>query len=182
VNVGTPVTMRGTVAPFKGVTLTLTRQVGRGASKVAATKVIPLTATRGSYSFRLNTKASGRATYAVTVSGPGVLRTVGARRTLSVYRAAIGSVSARGREFVAIRNTGTVAFNLRGWKLRDRSGTTLVLPAKAVARNTTVRVYTGTGKATKTRIFLKKRGDVWNAHDTARLIDRNGVRVSQRRY
>jgi hypothetical protein len=182
VNVGTKVSLRGTVAPFKGVTLTLTKQVGKAAPKVAATKLIPLNATTGAYSFRLSTKASGKATYSVAVSGPGVVRTVGARRTLSVYKAAIASVSARGQEFVAIRNTGKVAFNLRGWKLRDRSGHVLVLPAKAVPVKATVRIYTGTGKATQARVFLKKRTDIWGTHDTSRLIDRNGVRVSLRRY
>ncbi|MDQ1627888.1 MAG: hypothetical protein QOI54_1632 [Actinomycetota bacterium] len=182
VNVGTKVTLNGQVTPFKGVTLTLTRRVGTGAAKTTSTKVIPLSAASGRYSFNLATRTSGKSSYSVAATAPGLVRSVSPGRTLTVYRAKIISVHAAGREFVTIKNTGKVTITLAGWKLRDASGTTVLLPRHTLKPSATVRIYTGRGVRSASRIFLKKKINLWNRHDTARLIDRNKARVSQRRY
>ncbi|MDQ1619744.1 MAG: hypothetical protein QOE19_2313, partial [Actinomycetota bacterium] len=182
VKVGTKVTLNGRVTPYKGVTLTLTKRVGSAPTKVAGRKVIATTAASGAYSFTLPTATSGLTSYTVTASGPGVLRTTGSKRTLAVYQAKVRSVAPAGREYVALKNTGKVTVNLAGWKLKDASGTSLVLPSYSLKPGATVRVYTGTGVKTAKRIFLAKKANVWNRHDTTRLYDRNGAKVSARKY
>ena len=178
----TRVTLRGTVAPFRGLTLTLRKQVGARPATVVRQKVIPATAAAGGYTFVLPTATSGRAVYSVRASGPGVLTTDGARRALSVYRTKVRAVSPSGAEFVSVKNTGKVAVQLAGWKLKDQSGTTLRLPRRTLKAGATVRVYTGSGVNTARRLFLGKPGDVWGAHDRVRLIDRNAAVVARLRY
>ncbi len=182
VNVRTKVTLTGKVAPFRGATLTLKRKVGAGPWRAAARKVFPTRATSGAYAFALPTARSGVTSYAVTVNGPGIDSTVGARRTLSVYRAAVGAVVPSGAEHVAIRNTGTVSVNLAGWRLRDASGKTLTLTRYVLRPGRTVQAYTGTGARAAGNLRLATAADLWSRHDTVRLFDRNGALVATRRY
>lgn len=182
VNVGTKVTMSGTVSPFKGVTLTLQRRIGTGAWGAVATKVIPTTAANGGYTFTVPTASSRAASYRVSVSGPGVASTSGTSRNLAVYRTKVTKVAAAGAENVSVRNTGKVSINLAGWKLRDRSGKTLALRSYTLKPGATVKVYTGSGAKAAGKLFLRKQSNVWGSHDTANLYDANGMRVASIRY
>ena len=99
------------------------------------------------------------------------------------YLASRGLMSPSGREFVALRNSGTIVTQLEGWRLRDRSGRTLTLPQLALAPGASVRVYTGSGRQTQHRVFLGRAADIWGpSHDTVRLSDARGAPIATRRY
>ena len=87
-------------------------------------------------------------------------------------------------EYVAIKNTGKVAFNLKGWKLKDRSGKTLNLKSYTLKAGATVKVYTGKGTKALGKSFLNKnkKVDVWSKHDTAKLYNTRGVQIASMRY
>ncbi len=174
--------LTGTVAPFRGVTLALTQRSGAGAFRTVATKRISATATNGRFSFRLPTSTSGRVSYRAVVTGPGLRATSGPIRTLAVFAAKVVAVSPKGREFVSVRNTGTVLLPLVGMRLQDVSGQSLILPSRALKPGETLRVFTGSGRPAAGRLFLGRRANVWGAHDTARLVDRSGTAVASLRY
>jgi hypothetical protein len=177
VHVGSKAVLTGTVSPA-GVTVTLQQRLGTAPWKPLASKAV----TGGRYSFALPTAASGRAAYAVTVTGAGVRETVGATHLLAVYRTAVTKVSPSGTESVTVRNTGRVAVNLKNWRLKDASGKTLTLPAYTLRAGATVKIFTGTGTARAGRLYLAKRADVWSSRDTANLFDANGSRVARLTY
>ena len=178
-----PAALRGTVAPFNGVTLALEQQMPDGTFRTVTEQVISGSATSGRFSFSLDTATSGWSSYRVVVSGAGVRTTAGPVRTLGVFRTRIVDVSPRGREFVALRNSGTIVTQLEGWRLRDRSGRSLTLPQLALAPGATVRVYTGSGRQTRHRVFLGRAADIWApGHDTVRLRDSRDRPITSRRY
>jgi len=46
-----------------------------------------------------------------------------------------------------------------------------------------VRIATGSGRSTSSRLFLDRKTDMWGpAHDTARLLDTTGTLVARLRY
>jgi len=173
----------GTVTPFKGVKVSLGQKQSDGTFRAIAHTTIGSSATSGHFTFPLSTKASGLLTYRVTVSGPPVNRTTGPDLRLRVFRAEVVKVSPRGREFVTLANTGRVAAQIGGWKLRDSVGKVLDLPTFSLPSGATVKVFTGRGHTTRHALFLGKSVDLWHPrHDTAQLYDAHGSRIDTLRY
>ena len=174
--------LTGSVTPFRGVTVSLTRQRADGSFRTIARTVIPKTAADGWYSLPLPTTTSGWTSYRVVVSGPGVTTTTGPIRTLGVYRVRVAGVASAGREYVTLRNTGVVVAQLAGWRLRSSSGATLTLPRYRLEPGETLRVRTGAGRSAPGWVSLGRRANVWRAHGSATLVDPAGTTVATLRY
>lgn len=170
----------GTVDPGPGTSLTLRRRTASGWTDLR-TKTLPPDST-GSFRFRLPTSTTGRRTYDVLASGPGLTTTPSGDRTVRVFEAGIRSVHPGPKEYVLVKNVGRVRVNLSGWRLSDASGTTLTLPKHAVRPGLSVRVYTGPGTTTTHRVYVGTRRRLWSRSDTATLDTRSGLRVARLRY
>ena len=183
VGVGRWAALSGNVTPFHGVTVTLGQRQPDGTFRDVTHTTIGAAAPGGHFSFPLPTSSSGSTSYRVTVSGPGIVTTAGPTFTLGVFRAEVRSVSPRGRESVTLANTGRIATQLRGWRLRDRAGKVLVLPSYSLAPGATVRIFTGTGRARPRTLFLGRHVDLWfHSHDTVHVYDARGTSVDTLRY
>lgn len=79
-------------------------------------------------------------------------------------------------ERVVVRNLGTRAVQLAGWRLRDRGSHQFVFPAFNLRPDAFVAVHTGEGRDTDYALYWNRRRAVWNnLGDLAVLIDANGV-------
>ncbi|NJF24938.1 lamin tail domain-containing protein [Thermococcus sp. Bubb.Bath] len=86
-------------------------------------------------------------------------------------------------EYVLIKNVGSSAVNLEGWKLMDESGNTFIFPNVTLSPGEEVRVHSGKGKNTKTDLYWGSDKPIWNNEgDTAYLYDSNGVLVDSYRW
>ena len=94
----------------------------------------------------------------------------------------VTKVSPAGSEYVSVKNVGKVTVNLKGWKLRDKSGHLLTLPSYSLKPGATVKVYTGRSKLGAGKLVLGKKADVWGTHDTVKVFDSQGVRKAVMRY
>ena len=181
--VGGRVAVAGTVTPFQGVTVTLSRDLPDGTVRRVASTTIAASATSGSFRFPVPTTASGLSAFHVTVTGPTIVPTTGPTLKLTVFQVEVARVSPRGLEFVTLLNTGRAATQIGGWTLRDRIGRVLVLPDFILRPGAGVRMYTGKGHSTTHALFLGKRTDVWHArHDTVHLYDARGSAIDSLRY
>ncbi len=102
----------------------------------------------------------------------------------SVVRLKVKRVSPRGNEFVVLKNTGQVAVDLAGYRLRDRAGHRLTLPSYQLDPGAKVKVYTGRGTSKVGKLYVGKRASVniWNKSDTAKLYGSDRRWLSQLRY
>lgn len=114
----------------------------------------------------------------IVATGPGTAESA------SVVRLKVKRVSPRGREFVVLKNTGQVAVDLAGYRLRDRVGHRLVLPSYELDPGAKVKVYTGRGTSKVGKLFVGKRAsfNIWNKSDTAKLYGSDRRWLSQLRY
>ncbi|MFE9222850.1 lamin tail domain-containing protein [Streptomyces lavendulae] len=80
-------------------------------------------------------------------------------------------------EWVEITNTTRGAVNLRGWTVCDADGNRYRFDNVRINSQATIRIHTGTGRNTRTDLFLNRREYIWgNRADTATLRDdRNRV-------
>jgi hypothetical protein len=86
------------------------------------------------------------------------------------YKARITGVSGKG-EWVTLRNTGAVTFDLDGWTLVNRSnGRMVVLEPMRVRPGQTVRIHTGPGQDDRNDMFLGRK-PMWGRHGVAVLRD-----------
>jgi fibronectin type III domain protein/lamin tail-like protein len=183
VRVGRPVAVTGTVAPFHGVTVTLSRELPDGTVRIVARTRIESAATNGRFRLPVPTATTGLRAYHVTVTGPTIVGTSGPSLVLRVFRVDVTRVSPRGREYVTLQNTGRVATQIGGWRLRNRVGRVLVLPKLTLAAGAKVKVYTGKGHSTRRALFLGRGGEMWfPGHDTVRLYDAQGSPLDKLRY
>ncbi|WP_433324575.1 lamin tail domain-containing protein [Spirillospora sp. CA-294931] len=81
-----------------------------------------------------------------------------------------GSNTSLNGEWVQLRNTGRTARQLRGYRLRDRTGYTYVFGSYVLRGKATVKVRTGKGRNTTANRYWNRRWYVWNnTGDTAYL-------------
>ena len=106
VRVGGSVAMTGTVTPFRGVTVTLSRDLPDGTVRRVASTTIAESATSGSFRLPVPTTASGLSAFHVAVTGPTIVPTTGPTLKLTVFQVKVPKVSPRGSEFVTLLNTG----------------------------------------------------------------------------
>jgi hypothetical protein len=76
-------------------------------------------------------------------------------------------------EYVDIKNTDTVAHVIGGWRLRDKANHVYIFPkGLKLGPKQTVRIHTGSGKATAAHRYQNRKYYVWNnTSDTAYLRD-----------
>ncbi len=183
VSVGRYVAVTGTVSPSQGATVTLRQEMPNGRVRLVARTTIAASATTGRFRLPIPTAASGLKAYDVTVTGPTVVTTTGPSLELSVFRAHVVKVSPRGRESVTLENSGRIATQIGGWRLRDRAGKVLVLPSYRLAPGERVRIFTGHGRPRPHALFLGRRFDMWwPTHDTVHVYDDRGSPIASLRY
>lgn len=86
-----------------------------------------------------------------------------------------GSNASLNAEWVAIKNNGNRARQLRGWTLRDTAGHVFRFPRFTLRPGRTVKVHTGTGNRTRRHLYWRQNWYVWNNDgDRATLRKRNG--------
>lgn len=86
-----------------------------------------------------------------------------------------GSNPSLNAEWVAIKNNGSRARQLRGWKLRDRTGHTFRFPRFTLRPGRTVKVHTGRGSRSARHLYWGQDWYVWNnSGDRATLRNRHG--------
>jgi hypothetical protein len=88
-------------------------------------------------------------------------------------------------EFVELAATGGQTVEVGGWYLVDDAGVRIDIPADhLVTPNRPLRVYTGPGAGTPSKVYAGRHRAVWtnNPGDTARLYDSNDEPVYEFRY
>lgn len=93
------------------------------------------------------------------------------------------TTAGRNQEYIVLRNNGTKAMKLGGWKLHDvpRAGVTntFKFPAFTLRPGKSVRIHTGAGSNTATDLYWGKSFYVWGDDaDKATLQNRAGSIVS----
>ncbi len=86
-------------------------------------------------------------------------------------------------EYVLIKNVGSSAVNLKGWKLMDESGNTFTFPSITLSPGEELRVHSGKGENTKTDLYWGSDKPIWNNNgDTAYLYNSEGHLVDVYRW
>ena len=183
---GAPLVISGTSSPTRaGAPVVLQQLVAGHWQNLHTSNFATDTASTtggAAYSFTVTQTASRKYSYRVQVpADSGRVTRTSATISVSVYKAKITGVKAAGDEYVTIKNTGTVAINLSGWKLKDASATTVTLPSRTLAAGASVRVHTRRGTNNAGNIYLNKPL-MWNTHDTARLFDNRAWQMSTLTY
>jgi hypothetical protein len=89
-----------------------------------------------------------------------------------------GSNSSLNHEWIRLRNTGSRARSLTGWKIRDTGGHVYRFGQFRLRAGRSVTVHTGSGSNTGRHHYWGQGWYVWNNDgDTARLRKRNGTLV-----
>jgi hypothetical protein len=141
------------------------------------------TTSGAAYSFRVTQTASKVYTYRVLVpANGGRLQATATVPDITVYKAAVTGAVGSGDEYVQVKNTGTVPVDLAGWKIKNAAGVSRTLPAQALAAGSTIRVHSGTGSSTATDLYLGGAAFLGNTHDTVKLYDNRGTRLSTFSY
>ncbi len=85
-------------------------------------------------------------------------------------------------EWVRLTNRGDFPVLLSGWTLTDRTGSfSYIFPAFVVMPGTSVTIYTGSGMANDTALFMGQANPVWgNSGDAALLKDGKGNLIDQK--
>jgi hypothetical protein len=125
----------------------------------------------GSFAFTTSSSRSGVVRYRIQVPAYGAVPEATADGLkVGYYRARIIGVSAE-REWVTVRNTGVVAFDLDGWRLVNRhNGRAVVLEHMRVRPGQSVRIHTGAGPDDRNDMFLGRQ-PMWGRHAVAVLRD-----------
>jgi hypothetical protein len=181
VSVGDTLTVSGSSAPSsEGQAAVLEKLSSTGTWSAVESQ--PLVA--GEYSFAITPEVSRSDTYRVTVDGTewGRNDATSATGKIKVYQAEIPDVEpATTNEFVKITNTGNVALQLKNWTLSD-DNSTATLPKFSVAKGATIRVYSGNGSNSVSRIYLKG-AQLWhNDEGTITLADDDEFEIDSFTY
>ena len=85
-------------------------------------------------------------------------------------------------EWVRLTNRGDFPVLLSGWTLTDRTGSfSYIFPVFVVMPGTSVTIYTGSGMANDTALFMGQANPVWeNSGDVALLKDGKGNLIDQK--
>jgi hypothetical protein len=86
-------------------------------------------------------------------------------------------------EHVVIRNNEDQPLDLGGWKLVDRAGHELTLPARTLQPGEEVRIWSGEGQSDEKNVFWGRKQAVWNnAGDLVQLVNPSGEEVVSFEY
>lgn len=186
VPIGYPATVVASVDRPAGSTVTvrLQRHRSSGWTTVASQEVLSQT-TDGTakVTFPVSTARSGNREFrvvAATTDG-AVTSDPTAGRTLRVVNMRIRSVHAPGDEYAVIVNRGRVAVDLRRMKIGTED-LVATFPHRMLAPGTPLRVYTGVGTSTSSRLYLSRKGNLWRQHGTAQLTVRDTIVLARRTF
>jgi Lamin Tail Domain len=91
-----------------------------------------------------------------------------------------GGTASLNAEWVAIKNNGQRARQLRGWTLRDPAGHVFRFPRFVLRPGRTVKVHTGDGSRNRRHLYWGQGWYVWNNDgDRATLRNRTGRLVDR---
>ena len=86
-------------------------------------------------------------------------------------------------EYITLLNTGRRAVNLKGWKVRDKSGSTYTFGKVVLRAKKRVTLRTGPGDDGAAVVYWNRKHYVWNNdEDTAYLLDRTGRQIDSCSY
>lgn len=190
IGLGASTVFNGMLEPaYDGAAVHL-QKYSAGAWKTVSTKTLY---DRASFSFSVSPGSTAVHKYRVRAPGnEGHLADVGPTRTLTVYNARITSIRYNppgpdsenlNGEYAVVKNTGSTAINLNGWKLDAGSGKVRTLPTYILGAGSTVKLHTGRGSQSSGHIYLRFGAPIWrDTYDTGRLIDGNGRLMSRYSY
>jgi hypothetical protein len=84
-------------------------------------------------------------------------------------------------EYLTLKNTGTVAINLSGWRVYADAAQVFPLPAYHLAAGATVYVHTGSGTTRAEHVYLGRTSPIWDntGRDLAIVYDARRAVVSR---
>jgi hypothetical protein len=187
--VGAPVQVTGTAGPVDaGDTVRLERFTSGAWQTVGTTTFAtgsPSTAPSDGapYSFTLRESTTGYPGLRVVVPAQGGrAESTQEAGPLTVYKASLPSMRRTGDEYLTIKDPGRSEFNLRSWTLTTKAGKTLTLPTKVLVPGSSVRIHPGSGRTTRSDIYLRRGASFGNTHDRLRLRDGHGALVATKSY
>ena len=85
------------------------------------------------------------------------------------------------QEYIQVRNTGTKALNLTGYRIVDAGPKSFAFPKNfTLAKGATVTIRAGKGTNSKTTLYWQNKGYVWNnTGDVARLMSPKGAQLER---
>jgi len=91
-----------------------------------------------------------------------------------------GSNKSLNAEYIVIKNYGSRAKRLTGWRLSDPDGHVYKFPTFKLRPGRSVKVHTGSGDNTRRHLYWDADNYVWNNDgDRATLKKRDGTRVDR---
>ena len=94
-----------------------------------------------------------------------------------------GTKESLNAEYITLLNTGKRAVDLKGWKVRDKSGFTYTFGKVVLRAKKRVTLRTGPGDDDAAVVHWGRKRYVWNNdEDTAYLFDRKGRQVDSCSY
>jgi hypothetical protein len=97
-----------------------------------------------------------------------------------------GSNSSLNSEFVVIKNAGSSAISLRGWKLTDRrtaaegGNVTFKFPRFRLGAGKTVKVHTGSGANTRSDLYWGRSTYTWGDDSDTAYLNKPSGRLADR--
>lgn len=188
---GTTATISGALTPAHAGHPIHLQQYASGSWRTIATRALSST---GGYAFGVRPATTGGFAYRVyKPADADHLAVASATLRLTIYRAVIAHIKwdADGSdianpngEWAVIRNTGTVAINLIGWRLTaGDAGQSFVLPSYVLAPGASVYAHSGRGTNTAGHLYLGYNGPIWNNDgEVGMLYDPRGALASRYAY
>jgi len=179
---GYPARVRGSVTRDAGSTVTVQLQRKSGTTWTSVSEQVLAPDSPNKYAFELPTATTSRHTYRVAASSsPDSSTAATPGFSVRVVAAKIRRVQPDGDEFVVLRNTGTTTIGLKRWHLGTPKGV-LLLPARSIHAGDTLRIYTGTGTNSPSRLYLGLTNNLWHQHGTALLTTTDELVVARRTF
>ncbi len=86
-------------------------------------------------------------------------------------------------EYLTLKNISSQAIALKGYRLRDAIGHGYTFGAVNLAPAASIRLHTGTGKDTVTKLYWNRKRAVWNnSHDVITLLNPINMVVFEHPY
>ncbi len=123
----------------------------------------------------------------VALAGATATAAPGAIRITKIYYdspgADTGNNSSLNAEWIRLKNTGSRARYLTGWRIRDAAGHVYKFGTFRLRAGYSVKVHTGSGSNTATNRYWGSSGYIWNNDkDTATLKNASGVVIDRCSY
>lgn len=178
---GYPARVRGSVSRTAGTTVTLQLQQQQGTAWTTVSEQALAADAPSSYAFELPTATTSKHAYRVAATSSDTSTAATPGFVVTVVAAAIRRVQPTGDEFVVLKNTGTTKIDLRRWHLGTKAGA-LLMPKRIIKPGATLRIYTGSGDTTSSRLYLGLTNNLWHKSGTALLTTRDELKVASLKF